>query len=113
MLLIIIGTYIIVPPEGVDPMDAESIKENVHLFKAKHYIVPLIAHAFGSLAGAFTTAKIAANKKFLFAMLIGVFHLLGGIGNVYMMPAPTWFIVVDLALAYLPMAYLGYKIASK
>jgi threonine/homoserine/homoserine lactone efflux protein len=27
-----------------------------------------------------------------------------------MVPSPTWFTVLDLGIAYLPMAYLGWKI---
>lgn len=31
----------------------------------------------------------------------------------FMIPAPVWFILVDLILAYLPMAYFGGKLAAK
>lgn len=32
---------------------------------------------------------------------------------VQMIPAPLWFDVLDLALAYLPMAWLGYQLQQK
>jgi hypothetical protein len=37
---------------------------------------------------------------------------LGGAINAYMLPAPTWFLILDLAGAYFPMAYLGKKLAK-
>ncbi|MBL7806203.1 MAG: hypothetical protein JNN28_00210, partial [Saprospiraceae bacterium] len=70
-------------------------------------------HALGTLAGAFLAAKMAANHHMRFAMVIGVFFLLGGIASVFMLPSPMWFNVLDLAGAYMPMAYLAGKRASK
>lgn len=31
--------------------------------------------------------------------------------NAFMLPSPTWFTILDLAGAYIPMAYLGGKLA--
>jgi hypothetical protein len=33
--------------------------------------------------------------------------LAGGIANVFMLPSPVWFAVVDLVGAYIPMGYLA------
>ncbi len=110
--LIRISGSIIPFPEGVDPNNLESIKENLHLYEFKHFIMPFLAHALGSLVGAFLAALIAATKKMTFAYTIGCFHLLGGIATAVMIPAPTWFIVTDLALAYIPMAWIGGKLVK-
>jgi peptidoglycan/LPS O-acetylase OafA/YrhL len=85
----------------------------MHLFQPKHFIFPFLAHALGTLAGAFLAAKLAANNKKQFALGIGVFSLLGGIAAVYMLPAPMWFNMVDLIGAYIPMAYLAGKWAVR
>jgi len=37
----------------------------------------------------------------------------GGIANVLMLPSPLWFSIVDLAGAYLPVAFLAGKLASR
>lgn len=113
MFIIGISGKIIPLPEGVDPNNLESIKENLHLYEFKHFIMPFLAHALGSLVGAFLAALIAATKKMTFAYTIGCFHLLGGIAAAVMIPAPTWFIVTDLALAYIPMAWIGGKLVKK
>jgi hypothetical protein len=106
------SAFIIPPPEGVDPMDIESIKANFDKFTTKHYIVPFLAHALGSIAGVVVGCSIAASHKFKIAMGLGIFHLLGGIAAAVMIPAPLWFIVVDLVLAYIPMAWLGTKLSG-
>ncbi|MDR9397724.1 hypothetical protein [Salibacter sp.] len=46
------------------------------------------------------------------SLIIGVFFLIGGIMNVYMLPSPMWFSIVDLVFAYIPMAVLGYRIGK-
>src|SRR5262249_37579386 len=39
--------------------------------------------------------------------VIGVCFLAGGVAAARMIPAPAWFVVLDLAAAYVPMAFLG------
>ncbi len=108
--LITISGSIIPPPEGVDPTNMDSLKENMHLFQPQHFIMPFLAHALGTLAGAFMAALIAVSHKMKFAVGMGVFFLLGGIAAVSMMPSPLWFAVLDLVAAYVPMGILGGKL---
>lgn len=112
MGIIMISGSVVPPPEGVDPTNIDSLAENMHLFKAKHFIIPFLAHALGTLVGAYLAAKIAAGKKMNYALAVGIFFMLGGITNAFMLPAPAWFIVVDLVLAYIPMAWLGRRLAT-
>jgi hypothetical protein len=112
MGIIMISGSIIPPPEGVDNTTVEGLKAGIHLFQPKHFLFPFLAHALGTFVGALLTAFIAANRKLLFAMIIGVFFLAGGIGNVLMLPSPLWFTLVDLIGAYLPMAFLAGKLAN-
>ena len=113
MALINISGSIIPPPDGADVTTMEGLKASIHLFKPVNFIFPFLAHALGTLFGAFLAAKLAANNKMKFAYGIGFFFLLGGIANVLMIPAPMWFSALDLIVAYLPMAYLGGKMATK
>lgn len=73
----------------------------------------MLAWASPALVGAAVATIIAASHKFKLALLIGLLFLAGGIANVLMLPAPMWFNVVDLVGAYLPMAWIGWKIAGK
>ena len=111
-LIIGVSGKIIPPPEGADVTTVEGIKASIHLFEPKHFLMPFLAHALNAFLGAFVTAKIAANRHLLLAMIIGIISLLGGIAAVVMIPAPLWFNITDLTLAYLPMAFLGGKLAT-
>lgn len=111
MALIKISSFIIPLPEGVNPEDIESIKANIHLYTPLHFIMPFLAHAIGTLAGALVAVAIAANHKMKFAIAIGSVFLLGGIMMAFILPeSPTWFIALDLIVAYIPMGYLATKI---
>ncbi len=113
MGLIMISGQIIAPPEGADVTTAEGLKEAMHLFEPKHFLFPFLAHAAGTFAGALLTALIAVSNKMILAFAIGFLFLAGGVANVLMLPSPLWFTIVDLAGAYLPMAYFGGILATK
>lgn len=113
MGLIMISGSIIPPPEGTDVTTTEGLKAAMLLFEPKHFIFPFLAHALGTLVGAFIAALVAVNHKIKFALVIGVFFLIGGIMSIFMLPSPTWFSILDLVGAYIPMAWIGGLIALK
>ena len=113
MAIIMMSATVIPLPEGVVSSDMESLKSGMHLFEWKHFIFPFLAHALGTLSGAYLTTRMAASHHFTLALIIGGFFLIGGIVNVIQLPAPLWFEVTDLVLAYLPMAWLGFKLGHK
>jgi hypothetical protein len=112
MAIIKIGPMIIPPPEGADVTTMEGLAASMHLMQPKHFIFPFLAHAIGTFVGAFLAAKISTGNKMRFALIIGFVFLFGGIANCFMLPAPTWFIVTDVALAYLPVAWLGGRLGG-
>ena len=112
-VIINLSDAIITPPIGVDVKTLEGLKAGIHLFEPKHFLFPFIAHAMGTFIGAILTTIIAFTHKLKFAMSIGVVFLMAGIANVMMIPAPIWFNIIDLAFAYMPMAFLAYKLAYK
>ncbi len=112
MAIIMLSGKIIPPPEGVNLTTMEGLKAAMPLMQPKHFIMPFLAHALGTLVGALITALIVTNHKMKFALGIGAWFLLGGIVNIMMLlGSPLWFTVLDVVLAYLPMAYVGGKIA--
>jgi hypothetical protein len=113
MGIILISGSIIPPPEGGDITTLEGLKATMHLFEPKHFIFPFLAHALGTLVGAFVATKIAVSRKQFMALLIGVFFLIGGAINISMLDGPMWFNGLDLLMAYIPMAYLGWMLAKK
>ena len=113
MGIIMISGSIIPPPEGGDITTMEGLKSTMHLFEPNHFIFPFLAHALGTLVGAFVAAKIAAGKKMLMALLVGLFFLIGGTVNIAMLGGPMWFTALDIIVAYMPMGYLGYVLAKR
>ncbi len=108
--LITLGGIVVPPPEGMDPMDPESIKAFMPMFQPIHFVFPFLAHSFGTLVGALTAALIGAKEKMKFALGIGIFFLAGGIYNIASLPSPVWYSILDLVGAYLPMAWFGWKL---
>lgn len=113
MGIIMISGSIIPPPEGVDMTTAEGLAAGMSLLEPKHFLMPFLAHALGTLLGAFIAAKISTKHPMRFALGVGAWNLFGGIMAATMIPAPLWFILVDLIGAYLPMAFMAGKLAAK
>jgi len=103
----------LLPIEGVDPNDMDALVAVMATLEFEHFIFPFLAHALGTLAGAVIAGLIAASHKMKFSLSIGGLFLLGGIMVNYMLPGPTWFAVTDILIAYIPMAWIGGKIALK
>lgn len=113
MALITLSPMLIPPPAGVDVSNAESLASAMHLFEPQHFIMPFLAHALGTLAGALVAYLVAASHKASLAYVIGVVSLCGGVAACFMIPAPAWFMALDLLAAYLPMAWLGIRIGTR
>ncbi len=113
MALITVSPHVIAPPAGVDVTDAKSLSDSMHLFEPKHFVFPFLAHALGTLAGALLAFLVAASYRSVFAYTIGAFFLAGGIAVSFMIPAPIWFIILDLAAAYIPMAWIGIQLGRR
>ena len=113
MALITLSPSLIPPPAGVDVSDVDSLSRGMHLFQPRHFVMPFLAHALGTLAGALAAYLIAATYKAQMAYLIGVAFLCGGLAASFMIPAPAWFIALDLLAAYLPMAWIAIQIGAR
>ena len=111
--LIAASPHVIPPPAGVDGSNLDSLKAGIHLFEAKHFVFPFLAHALGTFAGAFVAFLVAATRREVLAWALGFVFLTGGIAASFMIPAPVAFIVLDLTLAYLPMAWLAIRLGRK
>ena len=105
MGLIIIGGIIFPLSESFEPMNAIN-------WDFKYFIFPFFAHSIGTLSGAFIVSKLSKGYHIIIPLTVGLFFLWGGIYMVMILPAPIWFISLDLILCYIPMALLGWKISK-
>ena len=63
MSIIMIGGQLIPPPAGADVTTMEGLKSSMHLFELRHFLMPFLAHALGTLGGATVAALIADRKS--------------------------------------------------
>lgn len=113
MTIINVSSYIIPPPAGADVTTPEGLAAAMHLFKPINFLMPFLAHSLGTLLGAYIAALIAASYKMILALVVSVSFLVGGIMMVMMLPSPLWFNLTDLLLAYIPIGFLGAKLATR
>lgn len=112
MAILNIGGNIIPPPEGADTSTMEGLKQAMSLYTPIHFLMPFLAHALGTLTGSLLAGMIAATYSKILSLVVGVFFMVGGITAILMLPSPLWFSITDLTLAYLPMAWIGWKLSS-
>ena len=110
--IINVGPFVIPLPEGADVSTMESLRDSMELFAPANFFPPFLAHALGTLAGAFVAAKLAASHRVKVAIGTSVFFLVGGIAAISMLGGPLWFNAADLLFAYVPMGYLGAILAG-
>ena len=105
--LIALSPYLIPPPDGLDLTSPEGLTAAATLMEPKHFLIPWLAHALGSLVGAVLIAWWQPKWSFWGALIVGGMFFIGGLLMVQMVPAPNWFVVLDLGFAYFPMAFFG------
>lgn len=113
MGLITLGPHVFPPPPGANMATPEGIAAAMPLLEPRHFVFPFLAHALGTLVGAFVAYVMAASHRAAFAWALGVLTLAGGIGAAFMIPAPKGFIALDLIVAYLPMAWLAIRLGAR
>tara|TARA_Y100001947_G_C10071541_1_gene190728 strand:+ start:12 stop:398 length:387 start_codon:yes stop_codon:yes gene_type:complete len=104
--LIIIGGMIFPLSENFKPMNAIN-------WDLKYFIFPFLAHSIGTLSGAFVASKLSRNYHIIIPGIVGLYFLSGGIYMVTILPAPIWFICLDLIICYIPMCLLGWSLNKK
>ena len=111
--IVTLGPSLISPPPGVDLRTAEGLSKAMPLLEPRHFIMPFLAHSIGTFAGALGAYLLAGSYHARLAYGVGVVFLCGGIAASFMIPAPAWFIALDLLAAYLPMAWLAIQAGAR
>lgn len=102
---------LIPPPPGADLTTGAGLQKGMAMMGPEHFIMPFAAHALGTLAGAILAARLSNSLRP--PLIIGLLFMSAGAWMVKMLPSPLWFNIIDLGLAYLPMAWLGYLIGRR
>lgn len=113
VLLINIGGSVVPPPPGANLQTAEGWQAAMPLLQPRHFLFPFLAHALGTLVGAYVAARLTPGRTRGPAYFVGVLFFLGGCAAAAMIPAPLWFKAADLILAYAPMTWAGHRLAAR
>ena len=106
MLIVKYGVVMISNPLGYDNSSMETMQNTFNLLQPKHFITPWLAHAFGTFISALFVFNFTKSNPFYLAIVVCATFLIGGTIMVVSLPSPLWFTILDLGLAYLPMAWL-------
>jgi hypothetical protein len=107
------GHAIMPPPPGFDGSSMEGVASTIHLLTPVDLLVPFLAHALGPFAGVLVAMFIAASSRKVIAIILAMLFLTGGIVANILIPAPMWYRIIDVVFAYIPMAFLAWKIAGR
>ena len=99
-------------PAGTDFTTPDGINAAMANLQPLNFAVVFLAHALGTFVGVVVAMLIAVSQKYKIALCVGALFLSGGIYAALVIGAPLWFEAADILLAYIPMAYLGWKIAG-
>ncbi|NNK83165.1 MAG: hypothetical protein HKO92_08570 [Flavobacteriaceae bacterium] len=91
-----IGHTIFPMPDFIDSSNMESIKSNIESIPKGNMVFVAIAHGLGILVGMFV-AGIIAKTSMIPSYIVGGLMVIISIAYYFLIPSPTWFVVVDLA----------------
>lgn len=106
-----VGRLIYPLPEGIDLQDPDQLAQVMADAPTAALIIVLFGWFVGTFAAAALATRIARARRLGPAMAVGGFFLIAGIANMWMIPHPTWFWIVGVAL-FLPAAWLGARTTS-
>jgi hypothetical protein len=93
-------------PKELKPDDMNALRQYIQTLPLGAFLFVLAAHAIGPMLGAFVCALIVKERWITGSLIIGITFLIWGIINLFSIPHPVWFAVIDV-LAYIPFALLG------
>ena len=112
MGMLYLGNWLIPLPEGVNTSTREALKAALPLLRMQDFVFPFLAHAMGTLTSAFFVTAWASDKQLRYSLVLGGIFFVGGLTTIIGMPSPVWFSILDLTLAYWPMAWMGHRMAT-
>lgn len=113
LAVLTVGHRLMPPPAGFDGTSLEGVASTIHLLAPADYIAPFLAHALGPFVGVLVAMFVAASGRRVIAIVLALLFLAGGVYANYMIPAPMWYRILDVGLAYIPTAWLAYMIAGR
>ncbi len=99
-------------PTNIDPHDLNQMKTYVAHLPSSALLILLLGWTLGSVICGFVIALISKSESRTPAYIAGLFLTTAGIVDLFMVPHPTWFIIIGMAV-FIPFTLLGHLIAPK
>ena len=106
----LIGHNLFPLPDNIDPMNMESIKENMHLIPVGSKIFVVIAHFMGIVVG-MLVASLISKTSMIPSYIVGGLMLVATAFNLILLPKETWFLLTDGILAIIGF-FVGKNLAQ-
>ena len=107
----LLGHAIYPLPEGVDMNNSEQLAAYIPKMPLGALLMVLLAHQAGSFAGSILACGLRRKSGHVMRIgwVVGGLFLVFGVLNLFMLPHPVWFAVVD-TLLYIPVALVGARL---
>ena len=89
----------------------EAFMEYLNSLPISALITVLFAHIAGAFAAGALSTKIGQAENLYLAMICGAILLVGAVVNLYLIPHPVWFMIVNV-LTIVPAAIFGGKVLA-
>lgn len=99
-------------PDNIDPNDLNAMKSYVAHLPNTALMILLSGWIIGSFICGFVVALINKSPNRTPAYIAGLFLTTAGIVDLFMIPHPTWFVVIGMAV-FIPFTLLGHLVAPK
>ena len=94
-LLYILGPQFFTFPTGANPMDPDSIKQNMHLMPIGAMVLVIVAHFFGIVGGMLASTAVS-EESLLPAYIVSGIIILFSIVSSFVMSHPAWSVIVGI-----------------
>lgn len=92
------------PKTPTKPSENEAYIAAMNALTVGDYLIPLAAHLFGILSG-LLIARFICKTSNTPIYIVGGLHLIASVIMMFIIPAPGWFIVLDLVVPVLLILY--------
>jgi hypothetical protein len=99
-------------PDNIDPHDLNAMKSYVAHLPSAALLILLLGWMLGSFLCGFIVAIVGKSNSRTPAYIAGLFLTTAGIVDLFMIPHPTWFVIIGMTV-FIPFTLLGHLVAPK
>ena len=108
IILEIVGHLLFPTPLAVEAAGQSELQANLVNIPTGAYVTVALAHGAGLLVG-LLIARAIDRASMIGMYIIAVFLLLGTISNLFQLPHPVWFAILDIAIVLVVGAGILWK----